>query len=205
MVAVWYASPDTPLKVKDPPTLLFSTSGDPSVCYVWLRQSVCGGEGEKHRVVVEMSSMCRLQLHHTSPSVPVKLPAGSSSISFICTCDRDTARLSKKKKKKKPFGDILPAALLCPLSAYARAPSPQWKFSLRQRCVSVKVTMVICTPGGTHSGVLVQRSQMEGGWIPIRGLTFPSRPSKRRPPSGSRVVCSRSLPSGIRGELWAKG
>ncbi len=140
-----------------------------------------------------MSSVCCLRLHHTSASIPVKLPAGRSSISLVCTCDRDTARLSKKK----PLCDILPAALPCPLSAYARAPSPQRKFSIRQRCVSVKVTMVICTPGGTHSGVLVQCSQMERGWIPIRGLTFPGRPSNGVLPRGQESCASGLFPRGL--------
>lgn len=102
----------TPLKGQRSPPLYFSAPAVTPLCVMCEQDGVCvevkEEVAEKRRASGEMSSVCRLQFHHTSPSIPAKAPSGDSSISLVCTCDRDTARLSKK-----PFGDILPVALPC--------------------------------------------------------------------------------------------
>lgn len=110
-----------PSKVKDPPTSLFSTISDPSVCMceqdkacVGLKEEVAGN----HRAVGEMSSVCRLQFHHTTPSIAVNAPRGHSSISIIYTYDHDL-----RACQKKPLGDISPVALPCPRQPTLCTPS----------------------------------------------------------------------------------
>lgn len=45
---------------------------------------------ENHSEVGEANLVCCLQLHHTSPSIPVNAPRGHpSSISIVHTCDHD--------------------------------------------------------------------------------------------------------------------
>lgn len=77
---------------------------------------------------------------------------------------------------KKHYGDRLPTALPGPLQPTLAPDSLQWKFSIRQRCVSIKVTMVIYTLGDRHWRFGSALSD-GGGWIPIRGLTFPGHSS----------------------------
>lgn len=94
-------------------------------------------------------------------------------------------------------------------SAYACTPSPQWKFSICQRRVSINVALVIYTLGGWGGGG--QKPRVRFSALRWRRLNTNQRSDlswsfiKRCPRSGSRVVSSRSLPVGIRRELWAKG
>lgn len=59
---------------------------------------------EKHGVVAETSSVCRLQLHHAGTAECLKAPGGRSSVSLVCEVVR---------KSPPTLGDILPAALPC--------------------------------------------------------------------------------------------
>ena len=106
------------------------------------------------------------------------------------TCDRDTARLSKR---------CLVTDYLGHRSAHARTPSPQWKFSIRRHWVSIKVTMVIYTPGGGGADTCVLGSaRSDGGvWIPIRGLTFRGRSSNAVPARGQELCAPGLVPRGL--------
>lgn len=66
--AVWYASSDTSPKGSDhhtTPTLLFSTTSDPCECVL----CVVAEDEVNPDQLGGMSSACRLQFHHTSPSI----------------------------------------------------------------------------------------------------------------------------------------
>lgn len=158
VVAVWYASSGAPQRLKDPPTSLFSTISDPSLC-MCVQDKVCVGlEGavtvENRRAVGGTNLVC--QLHRTSPSIPVNAPRGHSSISIIHNCDHDL----RACQKESPW-----------VTYYLwRCPAP---FSLRLHSIpAVKVQDAVkwCIyqshsgnlhSGGTQAGVLVQRPEME--------------------------------------------
>lgn len=118
------------------------------------------------------------------------MPSGYSSVSLVCTSDRDTARLSEK-----PFGNILPTALQCPLQPTLALHPPEWKFSIHQCCVSIKVSMVICTLGDTRWRFGSAPSD-GGGWIPIRGLTFHGHSSNGVVSWGQKLCIPGLFPQG---------
>lgn len=145
-----------------------------------------------------MSSVCRLQLHHTLPSIPVKRLASCSSISLVCTCDRDTVWLSKSTT-------VTDYLRHCPA-----------RFSLHSHPIpSVKVQYppTLCIYQ-SHNGNLHSGGQTLAFWFSTlrwRRLNTNQRSDlpwsfiKQHPLLGSRVACSQSLPLRIRRELWAEG
>lgn len=129
---------------------------------------------------------------------PCKAPSGVIHLSALSVRVTGTPRGCHKAHRWQ----INRSASL-PASAYARTPSPQWKFSVRQCCVSINVTMVIQALGDTlwRFGSAISDG---GGWIPIRRLTFPGRSSNGVISRGQESCAPGLFPRGI-GELWAKG
>ena len=149
-----------PSEVKDPPTLLFSTTSDPSV----RGKTECVRRWRQRRNV-EMSSVLP-----ASPVLSRRLFIHQPRL-YMWPWHREVV---KKKKKKGLSVTYCPALLAPPASAYACTPSPRWKLSILRRRVSIKVTMVICTLGDT--GWRFGSAPLDGGgWTPIRGLTFSGR------------------------------
>lgn len=147
---------------------------------------------------VEMSSVYRLQLHHTLPNIPVKCSVVvHPSALFVCV----TVTLWGCQKVLR-WQIICGAAL--PASACARTPSPQWKFSIRLRCVSIKVTMVTYTLEDRHwcFGSAVSDG---GGRIPIRGLTFLGHSSNSVLSWGQESCALRLFPQGLEESYEQKG
>lgn len=189
-----------PSKVKDPPTSLFSTISDPSVCMceqdkacVELKEEVVGN----HRVVGEMSSVCHLQFHHTTPSIAVNALRGHSSISIIYTYDHDLQACQKK---------ALRWHITC---GHAR-------FGLRLHSIpalKVQYPPTLCIYQSHHGNLHSGGHKLAFWFSALRRRRFNTNQRsdllwsfiKRCRLWGSRVVCSRSLPSGIRRELRGKG
>lgn len=150
---------------------------------VWVRQSVCGSGGGD----VEMSSVCRLQLHRTSQSVPVK--------QLFIHQPRLDVRPWHREVVRKPSGDRLPVALPCPLQP-AFALHPFSESSLCAKAVYLSVSPWQFTLGDGHwrfGSVLSDGA----GWIPIKGLSFHRSFIKQHPLSGQESCAPGRFPWGL--------
>lgn len=183
-----------------PPLSLFSTIGDPSVCCVWVgRSEEKGGDAAQKRASGDRNKFRILSsvTSHLAKYPPVKMPRGSVAIGFVCTALQGCQKASRWKIIR---GNC---------SAHS---------SLRLLFIpSVKVQYLphptLCIYQ-SHHGNLHSGGQELVFWFSAfrwRRLNTNQRSDirwsfiKRSPLLGSRVVRSRSLPSGFERELWAKG
>lgn len=160
-----------------------------------MTECVCGGEARGRN---------ELRVHCTSPlpSRASSIPTKSSQRPLIHQLSSVRATATLRGCQKAPSVTYYPRRCPAPASAHACTPSPLRKFGVRRRRVFIKVTMVICTPGGGGRMLAFWFSALR--W---RRLNTNQRSDlawsfiKRRPVSGSRVAHSRSHPRGIRREL----